>query len=107
METHEGWLYATTYDQVSALFNMIENLDQLVGALIKRDPNPIERIADAGADMFKSPNGVDWYPVARTGFGDVGNYGFRTLESVGSQLYVGTTNPFDGLEIWVGESLAK
>ena len=36
------------------------------------------------------------------GLGDVGNYGFRTMESVGNDLYVGTTNPFDGLEIWRG-----
>ena len=38
------------------------------------------------------------------GFGDVGNYGFRTMESVGDYLYVGTTNPFDGLEIWRGRA---
>ena len=103
MEIHEGWLYATTYDQVSALFNMVENIDQLIAAVRKHDANIVERFTNAGADMYKSPNGIDWYPVAITGFGDVGNYGFRTLESVDGQLFVGTTNPFDGLEIWLGE----
>ncbi len=55
---------------------------------------------NAGADMYKSSDGVRWYPVTVTGLGDVGNYGFRTMESVGDDLYVGTTNPYDGLEIW-------
>jgi hypothetical protein len=56
----------------------------------------------AGSDLYKSPDGVRWYRVTLTGFGDVGNYGIRTMESVGDYLYVGTTNPFDGLEIWRG-----
>ena len=34
----------------------------------------------------------------------LGNYGIRTMESVGEFLYIGTANPFDGLEIWRGRS---
>lgn len=62
--------------------------------------NPIEFITGAGADLYKTQDGVNWYTVTLDGFGDVGNYGFRVMVSVGHGLYIGTGNPFDGLEIW-------
>jgi hypothetical protein len=55
-------------------------------------------------DLYKTRDGVACYRVTLHGFGDVGKHGFRTLESVGDHLYVGTTNPFDGLEVWRGRS---
>jgi hypothetical protein len=105
MEYHDGWLYTATYDQVSAFFNVLENLDSVIGAFLKRDANIVERLGYAGADLYKTQDGVNWHPVVLDGFGNVGNYGFRTLKSVGDNLYVGTANPFDGCEIWVGSSV--
>ena len=107
MTVHEDWLYASSYDQVSAFFNMLDNTDKLILALFNRqakDANIFEILATAGADLYKTQDGTTWYPVTLTGFGDVGNYGLRTLVSTGDELYAGTTNPFDGLEIWVGRS---
>jgi hypothetical protein len=107
MEQHDGWLYASTYDQVSAFSNVLENLDLVFEALFgseKREANPVEEWANAGSDLYKTQDGINWYPVTLTGFGDVGNYGFRIMKSVGDRLYVGTANPFDGLEVWVGGS---
>jgi hypothetical protein len=105
MTVHDGWLYAATYDQVSPFFNVLENMDRVIKALSRaRTANLIELVWRAGSDLYKTQDGVTWYPVTLDGFGDVGNYGLRTMESVGDELYVGTTNPFDGLEVWCGRS---
>ncbi len=104
MTTHQGWLYAGTYDQVSPFFNILEHPDKLIKAFWgkARVANIVEVLWNAGADLYKTQDGVTWYPVTLNGLGDVGNYGFRTLVSVGDLLYLGTTNPFDGLEVWLG-----
>jgi hypothetical protein len=106
MAVHENWFYCATYDQVSPFFNVLENLDKVLVALWgrARRANIIERVGHAGADLYKTQDGITWYPVTFDGFGDVGNYGFRVMKSVGKYLYVGTGNPFDGLEIWRGTS---
>ncbi len=104
MAIHENWFYCATYDQVSPFFNVLENLPEMVKVLWAnaRRANIIERIGDAGADLYKTQDGITWYRVTIDGFGDVGNYGFRVMKSVGDSLYIGTANPFDGLEIWRG-----
>lgn len=109
MLVHQGWFYVGTYDQVSPFFNVLEHPDRLIKAFLgrARTANLIELLGKAGADLYKTQDGVTWYPVTLNGFGDVGNYGFRTLVSVGNDLYVGTANPFDGLEVWVGSSDAN
>lgn len=108
MTVHDGLLYAGTFDQISGLFNMVEQSDRLIEILkdarTQRDANLVERRHNAGADLYKTADGVTWYPVTITGFGDVGNQGFRNMVSVDDELYVGATNPFDGLEIWQGQS---
>jgi hypothetical protein len=105
MTVHEGWLYTATYDQVSPFFNVLENLDKVIKALVQqRSANLVERLWRAGSDLYKTRDGETWYAITLNGFDDVGNYGFRTMESVGDYLYIGTSNPFDGLEIWRGQS---
>jgi hypothetical protein len=64
----------------------------------------MEAFWGAGTDLYKSYDGVNWCPVTIDGFGDAGNSGFRTMVSVGDDFYLGTTNPFDGLEIWRARS---
>jgi hypothetical protein len=108
MEVHEGWLYVGTYDQVSAFTNMALNAERSIKAFLGqyKVADPFELMAQGGADLYKTQDGVNWYAVTLDGFGDVGNEGVRTLESAGPYLYVGLTNPFDGLEVWRGASVA-
>ena len=56
----------------------------------------------AGADLWKSKDGIHWEPVTLNGFDKPGNYGFRTMQRFNS-LYVGSANPFDGLEMFRGK----
>lgn len=60
-----------------------------------------------GSDMWVSSDGVHWYPADLNGFGDANNYGFRTLVSSDAGLYVGTANPFEGCQVYVGEVRAQ
>ena len=55
-----------------------------------------------GADLWKSCDGVHWIPVSLNGFDNPSNYGFRTLVSTSDGLYVGTANPWEGCEVWLG-----
>ncbi|UCC99700.1 MAG: hypothetical protein JSW66_07405 [Phycisphaerales bacterium] len=64
----------------------------------------MEWIWHAGSDLYKTFDGIHWYPVTLDGLGDVGKYGYLTMVSVTDELYIGTANPFDGLEIWRGTS---
>jgi hypothetical protein len=52
----------------------------------------------AGADLWKTEDGIVWEPVTLNGFDNPNNYGFRAL--VSGSLYVGTANPFQGCEVW-------
>jgi len=56
-----------------------------------------------GSDMWVSRDGVYWFPADLNGFNNPNNYGFRTLVSTDTGLYVGTANPFQGCQVWVGE----
>ncbi|MBN1342397.1 MAG: hypothetical protein JXQ73_06940 [Phycisphaerae bacterium] len=102
MAVHDGWLYAGTFDHVSAMTHGLMNLDQIIKSYLtsRKGWTTFELLLDAGADLYKTPNGADWYPVTLAGLGDPGNYGIRTMQSVGDSLYFGTANPFDGLEVW-------
>lgn len=123
MVEHNGWLYAGTFDADSALQAIVDNAPlfpevlkalpglperfaqyaaPVEGAGLKRAPSLLSRWRDAGADLYKSPDGAHWYPVFTDGLGDPYNWGLRTMVSVGDDLYIGMANPFDGLEVWRG-----
>lgn len=110
MEEHDGWLYAGTWDQGTVLSWLIDNLPELIEYLRDRQGKdlPLEmetwyRLTEAGADIFKTQNGIDWFPVTLDGMGNRENYGWRTMESAPDGfLYLGSANPVDGLEIWRG-----
>lgn len=127
MCVHGEWMYAGTYDQVTSLSAMLDAINGMVagfmpfksthaddGALAAEDTlmldaaakaaSPTEVLFHGGADMYKTQDGVTWHPVTLDGLGDVGNYGFRTMVSADGRFYVGTANPYDGLEIWCGRS---
>jgi hypothetical protein len=49
-----------------------------------------------GADLWKTPDGIDWTPVTINGFDNRNNYGFRRVLSAGDYLVLGTANPYTG-----------
>jgi hypothetical protein len=106
MGVHDGWLYAGTFDLLSPFTGMLEDPIGFIKSMMPRgkNANVIDFMGHSGADLYKTQDGVTWYPVTLEGFGNVGNYGFRTLMSVGSDFYVGTANASDGLEVWKATS---
>jgi hypothetical protein len=56
-----------------------------------------------GFDLWKTRNGVQWFPVTTTGFGDKFNIGARTMVSTPIGLFIGTANPYYGAQVWLGE----
>ena len=56
-----------------------------------------------GFDLWKTRNGVQWYPVTTTGFGDKFNIGARILVSTPLGLFIGTANPYNGAQVWLGD----
>jgi hypothetical protein len=84
LEAHKGRLYLGTFDYSYQL----QNLDlPLLEPFI-------------ASDLWSSKNGEDWRPVTLNGFGNPDNYGVRTLLSADGDLFIGTANPFMGLEVW-------
>lgn len=53
-----------------------------------------------GADLWKTNDGISWIPVSLNGFDNPNNYGFRVQRFAPNTLYVGTSNPFQGCEVW-------
>ena len=39
-------------------------------------------------------------PVSLNGMGDPENYGIRTMTATSSALWLDTSNPFEGFEVW-------
>ena len=55
-----------------------------------------------GFDLWSTRDGLDWSLLTRNGLGNPYNYGARSLfSSSEDDLYLGTANPFQGLEVWV------
>ena len=107
MTVHDGWLYLGTYkwtvflpyltrDQWSAEIQWI--VDKL----------GVEELAHiaGGFELWRSPDGVNWYPITQNGFENPYNDGVRTLQSTPLGLFVGTANPF-GPEVAVRVRQAK
>ena len=59
-----------------------------------------------GFELWRSPDGVNWYPITQNGFENPYNDGVRTLQSTPLGLFVGTANPF-GPEVAVRVREAK
>lgn len=95
MAAHDGWLYLGTFDWST----MLRYADQ--SRWPRRFRLAMERVGleavfahQAGADLHRSRDGVNWVPVTRNGFDNPYNYGIRTLESTPFGLAVGAVNPF-------------
>ncbi len=119
---HEGCLYLGTYDITSWLpYIRLDNWPRRIRQAVEQ--YGIEEILEtwAGFDLWRSWDGVRWFPVSRNGFGNSYNYGVRTMASSPFGLFIGAANPFaptvavqrlgvwkyvpnfrGGLEIWLG-----
>jgi hypothetical protein len=95
MVSHKGSLYLGTFDwsvflpyaRSPAMFEWLRDYIDLEGAW---------NIAQTrgGFDLWRTNNGVKWFPVTTRGFGNPYNYGARTMISTPCGLFVGTANPF-------------
>ncbi len=121
MEEHDGWLYASTFDtstifllMIEDLPNTIQNWDRMQQAFAyihqvthpnetqtKRRQDIFTDFFNVGADLYKTQDGIHWWPVLDDGLGNPYNYGIRTMVSAQGKLFLGTANPTEGLEIWV------
>jgi hypothetical protein len=92
---HQGWLYAGTcnigvmleYVNLHGLGAKGERLLSHVGIdnIVKQQ---------AGAELWRSPDGENWIPVSTGGLGNKYNLGVRNLISYDSRLIIGIANPF-------------
>jgi SAM-dependent methyltransferase len=91
---HEGWLYLGTYDwSIWMPYVRPETIPDKLRQRIERvGVDNIVR-AQAGFDLWRSQDGVNWLPVSRNGFGNPCNYGVRTMASSPYGLFLGVANP--------------
>lgn len=98
---------AVTSLQLLGADNLPEPYQQLLDAIGDFNPETVDWSeawrtfleSFAGADLWKSDDGVRWEPVTLNGFDNPENYGFRTMVNLNS-LYIGTANPFGGLDVF-------
>ncbi len=57
-------------------------------------------ILQEGGALYVSDDGVYWHPLFTDGLGNPRNFGVRQLEIMGSDLYIGFSNIWDGLIIY-------
>jgi ubiquinone/menaquinone biosynthesis C-methylase UbiE len=104
MAVHDGWLYVGTFS--STVF-------ALWADLTRQPPERRQHLEAVGVDsyvqkhagfaLWRTRDGSHWTCLTRDGFGNIYNYGARTLLSSPVGLFVGTANPF-GPEIAVGSA---
>jgi len=88
MAVFNGCLYVGTFDE---------------STIFRNDPQYAQAVApELGADLWSSCDGIHFSAIDINGFEDEFNYGFRSLAVTPYGLFVGTTNPYYGLEIWQG-----
>jgi len=70
--------------------------------------------ADAGFDLWRTRNGVDWTEITRVGFGNPRNFGGESMVATPIGLFIGTVcvpelrrfvpDATSGCEVWLGRS---
>ncbi|MEZ4767678.1 MAG: hypothetical protein R2844_04555 [Caldilineales bacterium] len=86
LESYEDNLFVGTFDS---------------STVYKDDPvlEPILRDL-MGFDLWRSPDGTEFYSITTQGFGDKFNFGVRSMEATPAGLFVGAANYYYGLQIW-------
>ena len=98
----EGKLYCTTFDQRAGMervfdFMLSENpvIAGVLGYIIQAlNHNP------GGFDMYMTRDGITWEGVTKNGFDDPFNYGGRSISTFDEGMFVGTSNPSFGCQMW-------
>jgi hypothetical protein len=88
MANYNGCLYVGTSD-ASTIFRDSPQYAALVAP-------------ELGADLWSSCDGVHFSAIDINGFEDEFNYGFRSFSGTDYGLFVGTVNPYFGLQVWQG-----
>ena len=88
MAVYNGCLYVGTFDE-STLFRNLPQYSQAVAP-------------ELGTDLWSSCDGIHFSAIDTKGFEDNFNYGIRTSIDTPYGLFLGTANPYYGLEIWQG-----
>ncbi|WP_122638417.1 hypothetical protein [Romboutsia sp. Marseille-P6047] len=115
IQEYNGALYISTFDSALFMQLILEILSsyrsddalssELVDTLIKMYRIIVRLLNEFnypfGFNLYKSLDGVHFLPVFLNGLGNRYNYGGRILyvDSL-NDLYLGTANPFQGLEVW-------
>lgn len=88
MEVFDGRLYVGTFDE-STIFRSLPQ----VGPALQ---------PEFGFDLWYTSDGVHFLPIDYQGFEDKFNIGARSLKATPVGLFLGTANPYYGLQIWQG-----
>lgn len=95
MCVHAGWLYAGTFTWAQALPYLPQHVWPTdILKLVRRWGADHLAWAHGGCDLWRTADGVHWFPVARNGFGNPYNWGIRNMASTPYGLFVATANPF-------------
>lgn len=87
MEDYNGVLYVGTFD------NSTSYKDTLLGPFL---------LPWMGFDIYASSDGINFTPVTINGFGYIFNIGARTMKATPYGLFVGSSNIWKGLRVWLG-----
>jgi hypothetical protein len=87
MQEFDGVLYVATFDLNSVVYYLLDPLQLLFAA-------------NAGADLWKTEDGITWKTITLNGFDNPGNYGIRTMIRTGDSLIMGTANVYTGLDMF-------
>jgi hypothetical protein len=88
MEAHDDVLYVGTWD-----FAVFLRIFGIIGDWIN---------LQGGFDLWKSEDGITWSEITHNGLDSKFNHGVRSLLSTPAGLFLGTTNPWDGTEVYRG-----
>jgi len=113
---HDGWFYVGTYDIVTGMTYMLthpEYILSMMGIYLKNEAPGDKTLTlidlavmqpTSGGDLYKTQDGLKWYCVTVDGLGDHNNYGLRNMRSANGRLFIGMSNPYDGLEMWASSA---
>jgi hypothetical protein len=99
---YKNQLCLGTFD-VSTMWKLAKDAGAPIG-LPGVSPEQLDAIlAGAGADLWRSTDGVSWHSIELTGFNhDIYSYGVRNMVVYRNRLYAGLSNPFYGSKIMQG-----
>jgi hypothetical protein len=97
MGVYNNQLYLGTWDWSSSL----ADLEATIGPIPYFDP---VFLYEFGTDIFKTSDGIHWSAITHDGMNDPGNYGIRTVQATPLGVYLGTTRPFGGAQVWLNNA---